>query len=190
VHGIVADLRGAIDVATAEGKGTTFAVWLPIEGEAAVPERSIALPLPSGDGQTIMIVDDERALVSLTEETLAELGYEAVGFDSSVGALAAFREAPDRFDAVLSDETMPELSGSDLATRVRALRSDIPIVLMSGYAGSRLVDRARRAGVTEILRKPLQRRDIAECFGRILGARSRFGSTATDANAPATEAHS
>jgi CheY-like chemotaxis protein len=187
VHGIVADLRGAIDVTTIEGGGTTFAVWLPIEGDAAAPERSVARPLPIGAGQTIMIVDDERALVSLAEETLAELGYEGVGFDSSVVALESFRESPGRFDAVLSDETMPELSGSDLARRLRALRPDVPIVLMSGYAGGRLVDRARAAGVTDILRKPLQQRDIAECFGRIFKARSTSVSTVTEDGARVIE---
>src|SRR5207237_333671 len=85
----------------------------------------------------IMIVDDEPSLVTLAEETLAELGYEGVGFDSSVAALAAFRESPQRFDAVLSDETMPELAGSDLVLRIRALRPAIPVILMSRCAGHR-----------------------------------------------------
>ena len=179
VHGIVADLRGAIDVATQEDAGTAFTVWLPVEGETTVPARNVARALPLGGGQTIMIVDDERPLVTLAEETLAELGYEGVGFDSSVAALAAFRESPQRFDAVLSDETMPELAGSDLVLRIRALRPDIPIILMSGYAGGRLIDRARGAGVTDVLRKPLQRRDIAESLGRIFSSRSRSVSTVT-----------
>jgi CheY-like chemotaxis protein len=172
VHGIVADLRGGIDVDSREREGTMFTVWLPIQGEATPAGRNASPPLTLGQGQTIMIVDDERPLVTLAEETLAELGYEGVGFDSSVAALAAFREAPERFDAVLTDETMPELTGSDLAMRLRAMRSDLPIILMSGYAGTRLVDRARSTGVTEILRKPLQRRDIAESLARIFDNRS------------------
>jgi PAS domain S-box-containing protein len=167
VHGIVADLQGAIDVSTRPGAGTTFAIWLPIKGEATAAERNVVRTLPMGAGQTIMVVDDERALVLLAEETLAELGYEGVGFDSSVAALAAFRESPQRFDAVLTDETMPELAGSDLVRRLRTLRPDMPIVLMSGFAGTRLIERARIAGVHDVLRKPLQRRDIAESLGRI-----------------------
>jgi len=170
VHGIVADLRGAIDVSTGEGDGTTFTIWLPVNGEAAAVERHAVRASPTGTGQTIMVVDDERPLVMLAEETLAELGYEGVGFDSSVAALAAFRESPQRFDAVLTDETMPELAGTDLVQRLRMLRADIPIVLMSGFAGTRLIERARIAGINDVLRKPLQRRDIAESLGRIFGS--------------------
>jgi CheY-like chemotaxis protein len=115
-----------------------------------------------------MIVDDEKPLVALAEEILAELGYEPVGFNSSPAALKAFREAPQRFDLVLTDETMPELVGTDLARQIRLLRTDIPIVLMSGYSGPQLLERARAIGISEVLRKPLQSRDIAECFGRVL----------------------
>jgi len=168
VHGIVADLGGAIDVRTTVGQGTTFTVWLPIVGEATAPLAAAASDLPRGDGQTVMIVDDEKPLVALGEEILAELGYEPVGFSSSAAALAAFRAAPQRFDIVLTDETMPELVGTDLARAIRLLRPDIPIVLMSGYSGASLHERARAVGIREILRKPLQSKDIAECFGRVL----------------------
>ena len=167
VHGIVADLGGAIDVRTIVGRGTTFTIWLPIGGEVTVPLAGVVTELPRGHGQTVMIVDDEKPLVALAEEILAELGYEPVGFSSSPAALKAFREAPRRFDIVLTDETMPELTGSELARQIRLLRSDIPIVLMSGYSGPQLLERARAIGIREVLRKPLQSRDIAECFGRV-----------------------
>ena len=121
-----------------------------------------------GDGQTVMIVDDEKPLVELAEEMLAKLGYEPIGFGSSVAALEAFRAAPQRFDIVLTDETMPELVGTDLAREIHLLRPAIPIVLMSGYSGVQLHERARAVGIREILRKPLQSRDIAECLGRVL----------------------
>ncbi len=168
VHGIVADFGGAIDVATQAGLGTTFTVWLPAAGETP---RLLAEPmgeLPSGKGETVMIVDDERALVALAEETLAALGYEPIGFDSSVAALQAFRAEPQRFDLVLTDETMPDLSGVELAREMRRVRPDLPIVLMSGYSGAQLAERARATGVAEVLRKPLVRRDIAEALGRAL----------------------
>jgi CheY-like chemotaxis protein len=168
VHGIVADLGGAIDVRTTVGRGTTFTIWLPIGGEVAAPSAERATELPHGDGQTVMIVDDEKPLVALAEEILAELGYEPIGFSSSAAALAAFREAPQRFDIVLTDETMPELVGTALAREIRLLRPDIPIVLMSGYSGTSLHERARAIGIREVLRKPLQSKDIAECFGRVL----------------------
>jgi len=168
VHGLVADLGGGIDVRTTIGCGTTFTIWLPIAGEAKVPPADLATELPRGHGQTVMVVDDEKPLVALGEEILAQLGYEPVGFSSSVAALAAFREAPRRFDIVLTDETMPELVGTALAREIHLLRPHIPIVLMSGYTGAPLLDHARAAGIREVLRKPLQSKDIAECFARVL----------------------
>jgi CheY-like chemotaxis protein len=168
VHGIVADLGGVIDVTTAVGCGTTFAIWLPCTGEAAAPSTDLAIALPQGRGQTILIVDNEALLVALAEETLAELGYEPIGFSSSAVALQAFRAAPQGFDAVLTDESMPELSGSELAHEIALLRPDLPIVLMSGFGGAQLHERAQAAGIRELLRKPLQRKDLAECLGRVL----------------------
>ena len=91
-----------------------------------------------------------------------------IGFSSSVAALEAFRDAPQRFDIVLTDETMPELIGTELARQIRLLRPDVPIVLMSGYSGAQLHERARAVGIQELLRKPLQSKDIAESFGRVL----------------------
>ena len=170
VHAIVVDLGGAIDVATKIGEGTTFAIWLPVAGQAARPIAETARDLPRGNGEVVMIVDDERSLVRLAEMTLAELGYEPAGFDSSVAALQAFRAEPLRFDLVLTDETMPDLTGTDLAREIRQLRPDIPVILMSGYSGARLTERARAVGVSEVLRKPLVSRDIAEPLARALGA--------------------
>ena len=127
VHGIVADFGGVIDVTTQVGVGTTFTIWLPAASEMP---RLLAEPAsascPRGNGETVMIVDDERALVALAEETLAELGYEPVGFDSSLAALQAFRAEPKRFDLVLTDETMPELTGTELAREIRQLRPRNP----------------------------------------------------------------
>jgi CheY-like chemotaxis protein len=171
VHAVVADLGGAIDVASKVGEGTTFAIWLPVAGQAARPVAEVVRDLPRGNGEAVMIVDDERSLTLFAEETLAELGYEPVGFDSSVAALQAFSANPRRFDLVLTDETMPDVSGTDLAREIRRLRSDIPIVLMSGYSGARLTERARAAGASEVLRKPLVGRDIAESLARALAAR-------------------
>jgi DNA-binding NtrC family response regulator len=117
-----------------------------------------------------MIVDDERALVALAEEILAELGYEPIGFDSSRAALQAFAAEPERFDLLLTDEAMPDLIGTELAREVHRLRSAIPIIVMSGHGDTRLAKRAAAVGVSEVLRKPLQSRDLAEALARVLGA--------------------
>jgi signal transduction histidine kinase len=166
VHGIVTDLGGGIDVVSTQGAGSTFTVWLPWSGRAAALAQAEA-SIPRGDGQRILLVDDELALVHLGEEMLAALGYEAAGYTSSVDALAAFAAEPQRFDAVLSDETMPTLSGSQLALRIRRIRPGIPIVLMSGYVGPNIAALARQANVNDLLSKPLVSRDIAKALARL-----------------------
>jgi CheY-like chemotaxis protein len=168
VHGIVADLGGAIDLRSSIGAGTCFEIWLPVAGEAQIPRPESADWLPQGNGETLMIVDDERPLVELAEEIVAGLGYEPVGFSSSVAALDAFRAAPDRFAAVVTDESMPELPGTDMIAEFRQLRPRLPVILMSGHGDARLARRAAEVGIDEVLRKPLHRRDLAQAIARVL----------------------
>jgi PAS domain S-box-containing protein len=170
VHGIVQDLGGAIDVASTTGQGTQFDVWLPVAAEMPMPAREPSQRLPLGGGQTVMIVDDERALVALAEESIAQLGYEPVGFDSSVAALRAYRDAPDRFDAVVTDESMPDLSGTELAREIRRLRPSIPIILMSGHGSLELSQRGTQIGINDLLLKPLHSRNLAESLARVFGS--------------------
>jgi PAS domain S-box-containing protein len=168
VHGIVTDLGGAIDVNSVIGQGTTFEIWLPVTSDVGKPAVEAVRELPRGGGETVMIVDDEPTLVALAEEMLAGLGYEPVGFESSSVALQAFRTKPERFDLVLTDEAMPDLVGTELAREIRLLKSDVPIILMSGHGGAPLVHRAQAIGVREVLHKPLQRADLAESLARAL----------------------
>ncbi|MBL0390228.1 PAS domain-containing protein [Ramlibacter monticola] len=167
VHGIVADLGGGIDVCSRVGAGSTFTVYLPWQGSAQATDAQVE-PMAGGSGETILLIDDEEALVRLGEEMMAELGYEPVGFASGAAALETFRDAPQRFDAVLSDEAMPEMTGSELAREIRRIRPDIPIVLMSGYVTPALIDRAREIGIKEVLAKPLAARDIARSLAEAL----------------------
>jgi CheY-like chemotaxis protein len=170
VHGIVTSLGGAIDIETKLGAGTTFSIWLPRSADTPRPAQDAERELPHGNGETVMVVDDERPLVALAEEALAELGYEPVGFESSVAALQAFRAAPDRFDLVLTDETMPDLSGTELAREVHLLRPELPVLLMSGYRGAQLAARAASVGAASVLRKPVTPRELAESLARALEA--------------------
>jgi PAS domain S-box-containing protein len=168
VHGIVTDLGGAIHVESAMGEGTSFEIWLPVTTEIGKPPVEAARQLLRGRGETVMIVDDEPTLVALAEEMLAGLGYEPVGYESSRIALQAFRAQPDRFDLVLTDEAMPELMGTELAREIRLLRTELPIILMSGHGGAPLEQRAALIGVKEVLHKPLRRVDLAESLARAL----------------------
>jgi CheY-like chemotaxis protein len=168
VHGIVTQVGGAIDVASTVGMGSTFTVYLPRSGDAADSEQDAALALPRGDGERVLVVDDEEPLVKLATRALEQLGYLPVGFTSSTAALAAFRADPQRFDAVITDERMPGLAGSTLIREVRGIRSSIPVVLMSGYLGGGLTSRARDVGADDVLKKPLLARDLAASLARLL----------------------
>jgi signal transduction histidine kinase/ActR/RegA family two-component response regulator len=179
VHGIVTDLGGGIDVENRPGAGAVFTVYVPRQGSIEAPAK-LDEPVSGGGGETIMLVDDETALVQLGEEMMAELGYEPVGFSSSVAALESFRRAPDRFDAVLSDEAMPGMTGSELAEQIHRIRPNIPIVLMSGFTTAALVARARDAGVIEVLAKPLVANDIARSLANALSASPRGGGAAAE----------
>lgn len=175
VHGIVTDLGGGVDMTSEISRGTTFTIYMPRHGRAN-PEVVEAEQVVQGDGEAVLLVDDEEMLVRLGEEMVAELGYEPVGFNSPVEALQAFRANPDRFSAVLSDETMPGMTGTQLAAQIAAIRPDIPIILMSGYAGPTLAARAHAVGARDVLAKPLQARDIGKALASALGkqaARSR-----------------
>jgi CheY-like chemotaxis protein len=169
VHGIVTQVGGAIDAASTLGQGSAFTVYLPRSGDAAdLEDRDVEFALPRGDGQRVLVVDDEVPLVQLATRTLEDLGYMPVGFTSSAEALAAFRADPLRFDAVVTDERMPGMSGLALIREVRGTHRSIPIVLMSGYVGGGLASRAREAGADEVLKKPLLARDLAACMARAI----------------------
>jgi PAS domain S-box-containing protein len=167
VHGIVSDLGGGVEVDSTLGAGATFTVYLLQQGVAALP-MGVETPVVNGTGETILLVDDEASLVELGEEMMARLGYEPVGFASAAEALKAFRLAPERFDAVLSDEAMPGMSGTELAAEIRKIRPGIPIVLISGYVTPAMSARAREAGVADVLAKPLVSQDIARCLAEAL----------------------
>jgi PAS domain S-box-containing protein len=168
VHGIVTDLGGAIDVASALGTGTTFTVYLPRSGDAAERSNEKDSALPRGDGQRVLIVDDEEPLVQFATRALVDLGYAPIGFTSSAAALEAFRADPERFDALITDERMPEMSGSALIREVRSTRSSLPVLLMSGYLGATAGEAPLAAGADEVLQKPLSARDLATSLARVL----------------------
>jgi PAS domain S-box-containing protein len=168
VHGIVMEVGGAIDLATTVGSGSAFSVYLPRAGEVSHELAKADQALPQGGGQRVLFVDDEEPLVRLATETLEELGYAPVGFTSSAAALAAFRADPKGFDAVITDERMPGMSGSALIREVRGIRRSVPVVLVSGYAGGMTASRAYNAGANEVLKKPLSSRELATSLARVL----------------------
>ena len=169
VHGYVTQHGGALNVVSQPGRGSCFeAFWPKVEATPEAAGVPAGLP-PKGQGETVLIVDDEEDLVSLGEEMLAAIGYEPVGYAASEAALAAFRSDPDRFDLALLDEVMPGKTGSELAAVLSAARPDLPIVLMTGYPGA--IPTGRRGVALEVLAKPLRSTMLAECLARHLSGR-------------------
>ena len=168
VHGIVTSVGGAIDVTTELGQGSTFRVYLPRSEDAAEALPEQGRTLPRGAGQCVLVVDDEEPLVRLAVETLEHLGYSPVGFTSSAHALREFSANPTRFNAVLTDERMPSVTGSMLVGEVRRIDPTIPVLLMSGYVGGAAALKARELGAIDILKKPLLAHELAASLARAL----------------------
>lgn len=165
VHGIVTSYGGAITVASRVGRGTVFTVYLPQMIEA--PETAApASEVPVGRGR-VLVVDDEAMLVQVSCARLERLGYESVGCTDSQAALEMFRAAPERFTFVLTDYTMPGMTGLQLARELRHLQSDMPIILCSGTNEGLEASRALEQGITAVLLKPWSVQELATAIQRL-----------------------
>lgn len=168
VLGIVKQSRGYITVESQLGKGSTFTVYFPKIVEQPVSQgMAVDDPIPTGQ-ERILFIDDEEVLAEMGEDLLAELGYEVTCRTSSRAALALFRLDPFRFDLVITDQTMPDLNGIDLAREILAIRPNIPVILSTGFSHSANEETANAAGIKAFALKPLTKKEIALTIRSVL----------------------
>jgi CheY-like chemotaxis protein len=169
VHGIVSRQGGSIKVESTVGEGSVFRVYLPIAQKDTAVEQVVSMgELQVGSG-SILLVDDEEQVVQVTGEILQSLGYNVVGRTVSQDALQLFSRSPHDFDLVITDLTMPGLTGLELSEGMKRVRSDIPIILFTGYSDQVSKDAAVQAGIDEYCMKPISMRELSTVVGRFLG---------------------
>ena len=169
VHGIVKSYNGAIACWSEPGKGTLFSIYFPlIMAEDFVESDSTAdNAMPSGTGH-ILLIDDEPVLVDLIKDIVENAGYSTTIRTSSLEALEAFRAQPEKFDLVVTDLTMPNMTGDKLAVELIKIRSDIPVILCTGFSNKLSKERITALGIKDILLKPVQRKKLLQALHKIL----------------------
>jgi PAS domain S-box-containing protein len=170
VHGIVKRHQGAIDLRSMPGKGTIFTLYLPMVESKASVQGDLDTPIPRGN-ERILFVDDERALADLGQQMLEHLGYSVLTKTSSIEALQLFEAQPERFDLVITDYTMPQMTGATLAEEAMRVRPDIPVILCTGFTERITEEQSRDMRIAAFVLKPLNLRDMAQVVRRVLEKR-------------------
>jgi PAS domain S-box-containing protein len=170
VHGIVKRHDGYLELENNPGRGAAFHVFLPRGSETARPEADVPADLVFRDGR-ILFVDDEKPLTDIGREMLESIGFEVVTRTSSIEALEAFRFRADDFDLIITDQSMPNMTGMEFAHEVLKIRPDIPIILCTGFSDAVSYERLRDIGIGDFIMKPILKHDLMASISRLLSGR-------------------
>ncbi|NNK94632.1 MAG: response regulator, partial [Desulfobacterales bacterium] len=156
VHGIVTDMGGSIFVDSVNGKGTTFTIYFPVADKLFMSKsRETQKAVPKGSGEKVHLVDDDVVLLNMMGRMLEELNYRCTKCSSGVEALSLFKKDPQHYDLLLTGQTMPGITGDSLCLAVRSVRTDIPIVLCTGFSEQLTPARISELGIDAFLSKPI-----------------------------------
>jgi PAS domain S-box-containing protein len=168
VHGIVTSHGGGIEVQSAPGQGTIFSLYFPVLESVTETVEAVVADAPPTGKERVLFVDDESSLIELGERILVYLGYQVTTRTSSIEALELFRAKPDDFDLIVTDYTMPNMTGGELAKHILAIRPEMPIVLCTGFSEVFTEDKARALGIQGYVMKPISIHDLAKiCRGAL-----------------------
>jgi signal transduction histidine kinase/CheY-like chemotaxis protein len=167
VHGIVKVLGGAITIESQIGKGSLFNIYIPRIDRKLAEEPEINEAIPTGN-ECILFIDDEKVLADMGKQMLEGLGYTVVTRTSSNEALELFRKKPYKFDLVITDTTMPNMTGDELSKELLGIRSDIPIIICTGYSERITEEKIKKIGIRAIVMKPFELRNIAKTIRSVM----------------------
>jgi CheY-like chemotaxis protein len=171
VHGIMETHEGVVIVHSQPGEGTVFHLYFPEHTGEATATRAEDGPVPHGNGERILFVEDEELLAQLGQKALTALGYEVEITTQPATALAMVRSDPRHFCLVLTDQTMPGMTGLSLATQLRQINPELPILLMTGYSAALTSEQTEAAGIRRLLLKPTNIRSIGVAVHEVLSAK-------------------
>lgn len=168
VHGLVHSQKGYVRVNSDVGVGTTFEIYFPVADTVAHPEQVVSIPgLTMGQG-SVLFVDDDEQVVEVAIEILKSLGYAVTGFSSSRKALAHFLENPESFDLLITDLTMPGLTGVELCVEVKKITPELPVILCTGYSEKLTLEVLEQVGVSKYCLKPLALKEFASVISEVM----------------------
>ena len=170
VHGIVKNHNGAISVTSEAEKGSTFTVLFPLAERIPEIDTYKTEELPLGN-ETILFVDDEKSIVNMSRRMLELLGYKVEATTSPIEALALFRSKPDQYDLIITDMTMPQITGDNLIKDILTIRPDMPTILCTGFSEKIDEESAKEMGICQYIEKPLDKRDLAVTIRQVLDAK-------------------